>query len=393
MSALAGQRLEYVDPRDHAHQPPVLGHRQPVVPPAGDDPPGLVDAGVGRDRDRVLGHHVRHGQRQRLAQALLEVARRLEEDDAAEQLDVVREVQVALLVGDDEVGLRDDPDAAPALVDDRHARQFVPAQELHDGLGVVLRLHRDRIGVHDVGDGEGHGGRDLTVHHACGSASITSRAMTPSTPRSPAARTPARACRRTPAHAAANGSTPRASIAAITPLSTSPVPAVASAALAPGLTATVPPGSATSVSSPLSTTIAWAVRAASRTWCSRRAFTSSLSMPSSRPSSPSCGVSTVGALRSASAPSSPAWAFSPSASSSTATPASRTSRRTNAAAPSVRPIPGPATSAPPRRESSSTCSTPASVCAPASPGRPRVIPSSRRISKIVSGDAGTRAVT
>ena len=68
----------------------------------------------------------------RLAQALLEAPQRLEEDDAAEQLDVVREVQVALLVGDDEVGLGDDADAAPALVDDRHARQVVGLQRPHD---------------------------------------------------------------------------------------------------------------------------------------------------------------------------------------------------------------------------------------------------------------------
>ena len=48
---------------------------------------------------------------------------------------------------------------------------------------------------------------------------------------------PASRCRRTPAHAAVNGSSPLASIAAITPDSTSPVPAVASAGAPPGLTA------------------------------------------------------------------------------------------------------------------------------------------------------------
>ena len=77
--------------------------------------------------------------RDRLAQAVLEVAERLEEDDAAEEADHVRQVQVApLLVGDDEVGLRDDADAAPAVVDHRDAGHVVLAQDVHhvlDGVG------------------------------------------------------------------------------------------------------------------------------------------------------------------------------------------------------------------------------------------------------------------
>ena len=64
----------------------------------------------------------------RLAQPLLEVPERLEEDDAAEQLEVVRQVQVGVLAGEHEVGLGDDPDAAPALVHHGHARQLVLAQ-------------------------------------------------------------------------------------------------------------------------------------------------------------------------------------------------------------------------------------------------------------------------
>ena len=47
---------------------------------------------------------------------------RLEEDEAAEELEVVRQVQVGVLAGHDQVGLGDDPDAAPAGVDDRARR-------------------------------------------------------------------------------------------------------------------------------------------------------------------------------------------------------------------------------------------------------------------------------
>src|SRR5690349_4206110 len=58
-----------------------------------------------------------------------------------------------------------------------------------------------------------------------GSAAITSEAIAPSAPPSRrAASRPACTCRNTPAAAAANGSTRWASNAAITPLSTSPLP-------------------------------------------------------------------------------------------------------------------------------------------------------------------------
>jgi hypothetical protein len=76
----------------------VLDDGQPVVAALGDEPPGGHDGGAGLDGDRVLGH---------------------------------------------EVGLGDDPHAAPALVDDREARQLVTAQEAHDGLDVVSRRDRD----------------------------------------------------------------------------------------------------------------------------------------------------------------------------------------------------------------------------------------------------------
>ena len=103
------------------------------------------------------------------------------------------------------------PMQRPAVVDHRHPRQLVAAQGLHDGLDIVLGADRHRVGVHDVADAQ-HG---RERYRANGSASTTSRASTPSTPRRSAAWRPARACRRTAAHAAANGSTPRASNAAI----------------------------------------------------------------------------------------------------------------------------------------------------------------------------------
>ena len=143
------------------------------------------------------------------------------------------------------------------------------------------------------------------------------------------------------AHAASNGSMSLASNAPITPESTSPVPAVASAAAPPRLTATRPAGSAIRVSSPFSTTIACARRAASRALSRRLADTARLSVPSSRASSPACGVSTVGAGRLASVSSAPAWAFRPSASSSSGRSAEAAISRAASSASSARPKPGP----------------------------------------------------
>ena len=93
---------------------------------------------LGLDRHRVLGHQVARQRRGRLAQAVLEVAQRLEEHEAAEQLEVVRQVQVGVLAGHDQVGLGDDADAAPARVDHRHAGQLVLAQDAQHGLDRVL---------------------------------------------------------------------------------------------------------------------------------------------------------------------------------------------------------------------------------------------------------------
>ena len=144
-----------------------------------------------------------------------------------------------------------------------------------------------------------HRRRDYSTGSAArspaGIESITSLAITDSAaPTRAAASRPARAWARTAAQAAAKGSRPRASSAAMIPERTSPLPAVASAGAESALTATRSP-SVTIVSSPLRTTTAPAARAASRAQASRWAPISSESRPSSRPSSPACGVRTVGA--------------------------------------------------------------------------------------------------
>ena len=136
----------------------------------------------------------------------------------------------------------------------------------------------------------------------------------------------------------------------MSPESTSPVPAVASAALPPGLTATGPPGCATIVSSPFSSTTA-----PLRSAASRRALAAA-GAPRPRdparagaPSSAACGVSTVGPARSRNSSRRPAWAFRPSASTSSGAGRPRAPRggRTPPA-PALRPRPGPSTTAPAR---------------------------------------------
>ena len=136
-------------------------------------------------------------------------------------------------------------------------------QRPEHGLDAVLRPDRRRRRLHDLGDGQRHRRRILRGEHG-GSAAITSEAITPSGPCGAARDCPARRCAKTAAQAAWAGDMPLASIAPVTPESTSPVPAVASAGAPPGEIATRPDGAATSVSSPLSTTIAFAREAAAR---------------------------------------------------------------------------------------------------------------------------------
>ena len=123
------------------------------------------------------------------------------------------------------------------------------------------------------------------------------------------------------------------------------MPAVASHGVPVVLTNTgsSPPGGATTVVEPLSSTHAPNSVAASRACSSRRASTSAGSLPSSRPSSPACGVSSVGAGR-GSRSLRRASSASPSASTSTGRLVASTAA-SRAAASSVVPMPGPATHA------------------------------------------------
>ena len=122
------------------------------------------------------------------------------------------------------------------------------------------------------------------------------------------------------------------------------MPAVASHDVPVELTsASPPPAGAITVVEPLSRTVAPNLAAAARACSRRRASTSAGSPPSSRASSPACGVSRVGAAR-ASSPRSDAISVSPSASTSTGRSVPRTAASRSRAASSV-PMPGPATQA------------------------------------------------
>ena len=150
------------------------------------------------------------------------------------------------------------------------------------------------------------------------------------------------------------------------------MPAVASAGVAPGLTSTSPAGSAISVSSPLSTTTAPARRAASRAWCRRRARTSSRRRRrAAGRARPRAGVRTVGAgrrgevLEQARVRVEPVGVEQRAGRAPAPPPRARTPRP-----PSLRPSPGPRTSAPPRRcASASTRRTPAATWWPSSLGQ------------------------
>src|SRR4051794_15610463 len=142
MSATArtsrGERAEHVDARDHADELAVLYDREPVVAALVNQPSGLADGRVRPDRVGVAGHHVGGVGGEGLAQAVPEAAQRLEEDGAPEEVDVVRDVQVAVLVREHQVGLGDDAPNGALGIHDRQARQLVLLQRgddvLHRGL-------------------------------------------------------------------------------------------------------------------------------------------------------------------------------------------------------------------------------------------------------------------
>ena len=243
---------------------------------------------------------------------------------AAHDVEVVRQVEVGLLVAEDQVGLADDPDDAAVLVDDRDRPLVGLGEQLDRAAGVGVGGDGRHVGVHDLGGG---------LHRACRRGYSTRRARgeqpRPANRvdhvgrRSPTRRRRSGRRRRgrrgrgrgPPAQAAAKGSRPRASSAAIIPERTSPVPAVARPGADEGVDRDpLAVGDDRVVA--LEDDDAPARRAASRAAARRCAEISSEARPSSRPSSPACGVSTVGAGRGRrSAPSSPAKALSPSASS------------------------------------------------------------------------------
>ncbi len=157
------------------------------------------------------------------------------------------------------------------------------------------------------------------------------------------------------------GSRPWASSAPARPESTSPEPAVASQGVPVGLTSTVGrPGEATTVVEPLSSTVTPSCSAAWRACSSRAASMRAGSVRSSRPSSPACGVISVGAARGSRFS---CWLkmVRPSASTRTGRSVPRIAARRAAAASSV-PMPGPATQAWTRPAWPSRSQSPASGC-------------------------------
>ena len=137
----------------------------------------------------------------------------------------------------------------------------------------------------------------FTAESAGERASITSRAIIPACPWRSAATPDAMPQAAAAAAAATSASIPLARNAATTPVSTSPLPAVARPGLPRSTTTGLRPGPATSVSAPLRSTTVPVSSAPACTASSRLASTHAERRPSSRPSSPAWGVSTVGASR------------------------------------------------------------------------------------------------
>ena len=249
--------------------------------------------------------------------------------------------------------------------------------EPHDLLDGRPRGRPSAGRVHDVAHGHGHRRVSLPARGPAGSAAIDVRgdhAVGPVAAARPRAARRARAAR-TPAQAAANGSSSLASIAPITPLRTSPVPAVASAGVAPGLIADEAVGPRDERVVALEHDDRARLRRRPRARGARRcALTSSLEPPSRRPSSPACGVSTVGAAALAQLAEALGVRVEPvGVEHERHVAAARRASRANSCAPARAAEPGPSTSAPPRSVARSTASAPAATCAPSSSGSARVI--------------------
>ena len=169
----------------------------------------------------------------------------------AEEVHVVRDVEVALVVGQHQVRLGDDPDEAAVGVHHRHARQLVLAAARATTSSTLASAVTDAGVLSMMSLTCSATGATLADPRRVrlSGASIPPAARRsrrrPSRGRRRAARRPrdpARPCASAPSAAASNGPSPLARRAPIRPESTSPVPAVASAGLPPGLTATGPAG-------------------------------------------------------------------------------------------------------------------------------------------------------
>ena len=271
------------------------------------------DVGVGGERDVELvrgerAHHQDAGHRGSAARSSAASAGGRDREPgraAGERGARALDRAVAVAVGlDDRAQLRPSPSSAARRGAVALDRADVDAGERPlDGSGAMLSMMAARAVAGATAPARRAAPRSTSV------AITDSRRR-----RASAASTPGARVGEDAAHAAANGSMPRASSAPIVPESTSPVPAVASAGAATGLIA-----SAAAVDDERVVALEDDDRAARPSpprarRASRCASTSAESRSSSRPSSPACGVSTVGARARPATRARPACAFSPSAS-------------------------------------------------------------------------------
>ena len=210
-------------------------------------------------------------------------------------------MQVGLLVTEDQVRLADDSDDLLSESTTAIAPLSVFGEKLDRGAGVLLASDGRHVGVHDLGGGL-HRGSGYSTGAAwkqpAAIESITSvgdHRLGGADPGRPPR--PARAWARTAAQAAANGSRPRASSAAVIPRARRRFLRSRGPGAESTLTATRSP-SVTIVSSPLSTTTAPAAGGLAGAG-EPVGGDSSEPRSSRRPSSPACGVRTVGASRAA----------------------------------------------------------------------------------------------
>src|ERR687891_771672 len=226
--------------------------------------------------------------------------------------------------------------AVPIGLDHRH--------ELRGGRlqGAHVVPDRPQVGLPDGRPGPHP--LSLIRRTASGRARATSPATVPSPVRSPAIR-PARPWTKAPTEAASTSASPRAAMAAMAPVSTSPVPPVASTEVPLGLTRTWPSFPAINVLDPLRRVTHPVSAAALRTRPTGSSATSEAGMPNRRAGASRAGVMRAPADRPARSPDRPANALIASASITSGIGDSRTSRCTNAWVSSSVDSPGPTATA------------------------------------------------